>query len=58
MQELVLSTLMQEQMHIKGPSHFRPTEPDGHDSQFPTDDQDDIYKNADKESITSDSDSS
>ena len=57
-QELVLSTLMREQMHIKGPSHFRPTEPDGHDSQFPTDEQDDIYKNADKESITSDSDSS
>merc|ERR1712203_1268520 len=56
-QELVLSTLMREQMHIKSPSHFRPTEPDADSSHFPTD-QDDIYENADKESITSDSDSS
>jgi len=57
-QELVLSTLMREQMHIKSPSHYRPTEPDADNSHFPADDQDDIYENADKESITSDSDSS
>ena len=58
-QELVLSTLMQQQMHIKRPTHFRPTEPGGHDSQYPADHcEDDIYENVDKESITSDSDCS
>merc|ERR1719245_794828 len=58
-QELVLSTLMREQMHIDRPSHFRPTEPGGLDMQYPTSEhEDDIYKDIDKESSTSDSDCS
>merc|ERR1719322_1062279 len=55
-QELVLSTLMREQMHIERPSHFRPTEPGGLDMQYPTSEhEDNIYKDIDKESSTSDS---
>ena len=59
-QELVLSTLMREHMHIKASSVHRQTEPGGHDSQnIPIGDRDDdIFDRVDKESISSDSDCS
>ena len=61
-QELVLSTLMRENMHIQDQSLYGQTEPGGNDpSSAPPDDDDpdyDIYHGVDKESITSDSDCS
>ena len=61
-QELVLSTLMREHMHLKPSTMYQKREPGGqHSSSIfvgTRDEYDDIYDKGDKESITSDSDSS
>ena len=58
-QELVLSTLMREHMHINTSTIYRQKEPGGHEAPPIIDvEREDIYDRADKESIGSDSDCS